>query len=386
MNSSVSQNNHDPIRYNNIINNITVFLKSLSNQLNNNIFQDLKENSFISSSTIINQMKSNNSRQDSKEKDAYGNNGDNFSLFSDNFTDHIKSECEDSKVKKYVADNENSDNGSDQNESNSKGKEFYDDDGNNNSFGSDNHVEQKNIAVGFCPLVERGIKLIDNGKWKIFASKNIIQVFTTSDGGSFYYLKLIEQENKECNKTYSLNGIIYIIIWKNSEKKIPKYEEIIGKGEYYLEKNYNLKFEGDFSFDMPKIEQINLIFPELALLKIKTKGKTICRDFIYGPNIDFDSYGESTIYITVKKGDKDGISLVTEQKSEDIEINYIDKSKYRGATINYKKNGRGCYYFKNGSWFEGQFENDKMNGEGAWYDQENRLIYRGKFKDGMIEE
>ena len=53
---------------------------------------------------------------------------------------------------------------------------------------------------------------------------------------------------------------------------------------------------------------------------------------------------------------------------------------------NYKKNGKGKEYYKNGDIkYEGNYEDDKYNGDGK-LTEENGEIYIGEFKNGKNME
>ena len=49
------------------------------------------------------------------------------------------------------------------------------------------------------------------------------------------------------------------------------------------------------------------------------------------------------------------------------------------------RDGYGCMYYKDGSKFEGEYVNDKINGFGIYTNKSGRKIYEGYWKDGKRE-
>jgi hypothetical protein len=56
---------------------------------------------------------------------------------------------------------------------------------------------------------------------------------------------------------------------------------------------------------------------------------------------------------------------------------------YEGKWANYKKEGKGFYYYKDGSRYEGDFKNDMRNGEGIIYHVDGTKEI-GEFSEGEI--
>jgi len=56
---------------------------------------------------------------------------------------------------------------------------------------------------------------------------------------------------------------------------------------------------------------------------------------------------------------------------------------YKGNFINFKKNGHGKYTWKNGSWYEGLFKDDKIQGFGKIVSYNGCFIFEGEFHDDL---
>ena len=50
---------------------------------------------------------------------------------------------------------------------------------------------------------------------------------------------------------------------------------------------------------------------------------------------------------------------------------FYDGSRYEGEFSNNKINGKGKYYFKNGNKYEGEFKDNKIKGKGKYSFKEN---------------
>ena len=62
---------------------------------------------------------------------------------------------------------------------------------------------------------------------------------------------------------------------------------------------------------------------------------------------------------------------------------YKDKLKYEGEFKNDEYDGKGKIYYKDGSYYEGGFANGKKNGEGKIYDKTNHIIEESEFENNI---
>ena len=65
------------------------------------------------------------------------------------------------------------------------------------------------------------------------------------------------------------------------------------------------------------------------------------------------------------------------------EIKY-DNGRYVGQVVNGLKEGKGIFYFNNGSRYEGEYKNDKREGKGIKY-HKNGDRYEGEYKNDKPE-
>ena len=60
--------------------------------------------------------------------------------------------------------------------------------------------------------------------------------------------------------------------------------------------------------------------------------------------------------------------------------------RYAGEWENENFNGKGTFYFSDGTRYEGDFENGQMHGYGTLFDKHGDVQYRGKFKEDERQE
>ena len=104
------------------------------------------------------------------------------------------------------------------------------------------------------------------------------------------------------------------------------------------------------------------------------------KTFSISKNID-----AGTLYIGDLKGGKfDGFGVLFNLRTQGLEYweNGIDK-KYEGEWTDNKKNGNGISYWENGNkQYEGEWKYNKRNGQGIGYYQNGNKQYEGESKDG----
>ena len=62
---------------------------------------------------------------------------------------------------------------------------------------------------------------------------------------------------------------------------------------------------------------------------------------------------------------------------------YNSKDEYMGNWEDGKRNGKGIYKWRDECMYIGEFKNNKMEGNGACYDANGRLIYEGGWKNNL---
>jgi hypothetical protein len=186
--------------------------------------------------------------------------------------------------------------------------------------------------------------------------KNNKNLKTTKEEGDF-----IQINNELC----LFRGQLELVKHNNKEDN---NEIIAGKGELYLKNG--VKYEGIFLNG--KLNGIGRFINE----------KFICFEGIFkdgilegkGTRIQIGDDGNKKIYIgDLKNYNKDG-------KGKLICKNYI----YEGDFVNDKKQGKGkLEYNDNGNKYEGEFNNDDINGYGL-YTFKNMHTYKGQFSNGVF--
>ena len=69
-----------------------------------------------------------------------------------------------------------------------------------------------------------------------------------------------------------------------------------------------------------------------------------------------------------------------------FEIHKDDEGEYNGEGNQLEYNGIGIFFYKEGTRFEGEFENGTKNGYGVLYDSNNVAIEKGLYKNGLLIE
>jgi hypothetical protein len=72
---------------------------------------------------------------------------------------------------------------------------------------------------------------------------------------------------------------------------------------------------------------------------------------------------------------------VSEEDLEHITEHYTNGNKYIGQKLGSMKHGKGKYIFKDGSYYDGQWENNKISGKGSLYFSDQRLEYTGEWSN-----
>jgi len=94
-----------------------------------------------------------------------------------------------------------------------------------------------------------------------------------------------------------------------------------------------------------------------------------------------ENYGTLISYLIQSLSDKILSSNVTENKV--YKLVYSNGEIYIGQTLNRLRQGKGIHYYKNGKIkIDGNFVNDKLEGEGAYY-YEDGEFYKGQWKNDL---
>mgnify|MGYP000906212742 FL=1 len=67
-----------------------------------------------------------------------------------------------------------------------------------------------------------------------------------------------------------------------------------------------------------------------------------------------------------------------------VDETYTDGTRYQGEKLLGKRHGRGCFYYKEGYTYVGNWKDDKMAGSGVLWLDERRKIYEGEWKDNCF--
>ena len=253
--------------------------------------------------------------------------------------------------------------------------------------------------------------------------KSVCKIITNKGTGTGFLIKLYKDKKEfYCLMTnehiitkemINLKEKIYIfydaqnerneIILNTNERYIKEYKDIeldITIIEIIKEDNINKKY-----FLLPYIEDYNEINNNIYIVQFPygnlsySKGKILKIDkyeIIHDVHTETGSSGSpiflenTTRVIGIhKEGDKlnkinYGNFIYPIIKDLELSIiNYKDGSYYKREVINGLRNGYGILYYKNGNiMYEGDFVNDKAEGNGKYY-WENGEYYIGQFKNGL---
>ena len=249
---------------------------------------------------------------------------------------------------------------------------------NDNSIGKDNENEDNDFILEKTKKAEKLYenKLDYENGWKIYINdnnneidenelsqekindfiKNNTNLITTKEEGEF-----IQIDNEKC----LFKGQFELV--KNDDEN-NNNEIKAGKGELYLKNG--VKYEGIF------------INGKLNGIGRYINNKFVCFEGIFkdgvlegkGTRIETGDDGNKKIYIgNLKNYKKEG-------KGKIICKNYV----YEGDFVNDKKHGKGkLEYNDNGNKYEGEFNNDDINGYGL-YTFKNKHTYKGQFSNGLF--
>ncbi len=184
--------------------------------------------------------------------------------------------------------------------------------------------------------------------------------------------KLPNGKGKLYNKSGELIYEGYYVdgIQEGKGKKITKNEyyignfiegKMFGEGEIHL-KNGNIKYSGEFVND--KKEGMGKYFfedHEFYFIENKKKFYLEKGDFYIGNWLNDKMHGEGILCLN------DG------------------RIKYEGDFVNDKFQGQGKYYFEDGQCYKGQFFNDMQHGKGKIIDKYGKLLFEGNFINDHIE-
>ncbi|CAD7964384.1 unnamed protein product [Amoebophrya sp. A120] len=146
--------------------------------------------------------------------------------------------------------------------------------------------------------------------------------------------------------------------------------------------------EGEFKPNLSEAKYTEKVYPvgkyQGQMLKGKRCGEGVC-NYNAGPSYE-GQWWEDRCHGQGKFSDKD--SVYTGQWKQGKKHGFgeelwkDDGTKYVGNHVMGNKHGKGKYIWQDGSSYEGQFENDVVQGEGVLKDTDGG-VYSGQFFDNM---
>lgn len=81
---------------------------------------------------------------------------------------------------------------------------------------------------------------------------------------------------------------------------------------------------------------------------------------------------------------KNDQSRIKEEETIDVTEEYTNGNKYIGSKKGNLKHGRGKYILADGSYFEGEWANNKINGKGTLYFRDGKIEYDGEWRNDLF--
>lgn len=78
---------------------------------------------------------------------------------------------------------------------------------------------------------------------------------------------------------------------------------------------------------------------------------------------------------TPEIADSSDIDMLPQYVTEHFKVG----SKYQGYKLNGMRHGTGKFYYQDGGFYEGEWKNNKMEGQGTLYYQSNNKAYEGNW-------
>ena len=207
--------------------------------------------------------------------------------------------------------------------------------------------------------------------------------------------KIVEielNENKRYIKDYLYLGIDVIIIEIIEEDNIkeeyfllPNREYINGYKEYENKKIYIPQYPGGGELSNSKgiIKSINdYEFSHLASTKAGSSGSPI---FIEGTIKVIGIHKQGRKDNSENYGNFIGPIIESLKKNLKYEKRYYNKDIYEGEFKNDKREGNGKYIWENGEYYIGQWLNGNKHGMGIIYYKDGNIKYEGDFVNGNAE-
>jgi len=225
-----------------------------------------------------------------------------------------------------------------------------------------------------CEFAIFGIKNIQYGKFcfnldmDIWSSSGKFEEDHNEEKKSPYLKKTKEQINALLAKFFDYNYLI-----NNQNPKNNYYDYISPSRE---EAKYSMDFE---SIDVNEITKEQLIheypshmekvlkFPAVKKEKLLTWKKVEFTNGVYIGQINDDNkrHGRGA-YIFSDGSYMVGIYENSERSGAFEEYDSNGKLTFKGKYLKGKKNGKGLYYYDNGSYYDGEFKNDVKHGKGSY--------------------
>jgi len=155
---------------------------------------------------------------------------------------------------------------------------------------------------------------------------------------------------------------------------IEKGNYCIQKGEFFLDEEKEKKYVGMLRKYKPNGK---------GTLYIKGKRNNKYKIKYYGDFVDGNFDGNGKIYYKYREISYYEGEFKDNKRHGYGKYYYKDKLKYEGEFKNDEYDGKGKIYYKDGSYYEGGFANGKKNGEGKIYDKTNHIIEEGEFENNI---
>ena len=176
-----------------------------------------------------------------------------------------------------------------------------------------------------------------------------------------------------------LDNKVYMGIWAN-DKPEGRGKEILKNGDFYEGNFANGLYHGEGIYTSKNGDTytgfyVNGLFDGTYTHYLKSSNETYTEIYKGG------------VFVSSKKNEK-VIPKNTNPNAKYETLTYATGDVYEGYTVNGKRNGLGKYTGKDGAYYDGNWENDQLNGF-AKYDNglryENNIVYEGNWKDNLMD-
>ena len=185
-------------------------------------------------------------------------------------------------------------------------------------------------------------------------------------------------EYEESENKFSGKVITYGILKDNEKENVDEKikEKSKEEVEKYFKDNYDMKYEGGFSFELPNLDELNCE----SLLKSELFEVELDGDIKNKVEYTFSLNGKSKLKFFFRNEDFDCDLICTD-------VTYLTNGEYyKGDMKNFDRKGHGLYFNKKGLGIEGNYIDDyTIDGKVVIYNKKKEIIATKEYNKKKIK-